>query len=96
MTDTEILDRVKNALGLIGTDSQNSTILQHIEDVKAEMSIAGVSDEVLKSPLAVGCIVQGVIDEWGLTPGQNAHSEMYKTKLTALVSESMRKAASDD
>ena len=95
MTDAQITLEVKNALGIIGTNAQDATIQRHIKSVKSEMSIAGVSDDVLNDDVSTGCIVQGVIDSWALTPGANKHSEMYKIKLTALVSESLRRAAND-
>ena len=93
LNDTVVLKRVKNALGFINTDAQDETLLEHIRNVEADMTTAGVSDEVLNDEISVGCIVRGVIDSWSLSPGEGKYSEMYKEKLVALKNESLRREA---
>lgn len=64
MNDTQILEKVKNLLGMGTNNFHDELLLNYVDIVKTDMRNAGVSDEVLNSKVAVGNIVRGVIDNW--------------------------------
>ncbi len=86
MTDAEILAKVKNGLG-ITTDFQDETLSVYIITVKDFMRGAGVSEEVLNSSAAVGCILLGVNDLWNYGSGEVKFSEVFKMRLIQLSKE---------
>lgn len=88
MTDAEILTAVKAGLG-ITTDYQDSTLQIYIDDVKAFMVSAGVSESKATSAAAVGCILRGVSDLWNYTSGGAKFSEYFKQRVTQLAAESV-------
>ena len=63
MTAEELLEKVKIGLNITGT-YQDETLKTYINDVKAFLLDAGVSDAVVNSPEAVGVIIRGVSDLW--------------------------------
>lgn len=63
MTDAELLNAVKNALGITGT-YQDETLLLYIDEVKNYLVDAGVSPEIVNSLASVGVITRGVSDLW--------------------------------
>lgn len=63
MTDAELLEAVKDGLGITG-DYQDRTITLYINDVKGYLSDSGVSENILSSEEAVGVITRGVSDLW--------------------------------
>lgn len=64
ISDADLLVQVKNGINLNGNDYQDDTINVWINEVKQDLLYAGVSEEVLGSTLAVGCITRGVDDRW--------------------------------
>lgn len=64
ISDADLLVLVKNGINLNGNDYQDNTITVWINEVKEDLLYAGVSEEVLGSTLAVGCIARGVDDRW--------------------------------
>ena len=83
MTDAEILEAVKNALGVTG-EYQDATLKIYIGDVKEYMRSAGVKDDVLNSSAAVGAICRGVSDIWNY--GANTEfSTYFKERVIQLV-----------
>lgn len=87
MTDAEILAAVKTGLG-ITTDYQDDLLQLYIDDVKAFMTSAGVSANVLLSSASVGCILRGVADLWNYSSGSTKFSEYFKQRVIQLASES--------
>ena len=83
MTDAEILGKVKQGLGIVG-DFQDATLSVYIEDVKAFMLAAGVSQEVANSSASVGCILRGVADLWNYGSGSVGFSDYFKMRVTQL------------
>lgn len=75
MTDTELLKKVKSALGITG-DYQNETIKTYIDEVKLYLDCCGVSKDILESNVSVGVISRGVADLWNYGSG-NAHLSEY-------------------
>jgi hypothetical protein len=86
MTDAEILEKVKKGLG-ITTDYQDETLSVYIITVKDFMRGAGVSEEVLTSPAAVGCILLGVNDLWNYGSGDVKFSKVFEMRLIQLTKE---------
>lgn len=87
MTDVEILAKVKIGMG-ITTDYQDNLLQIYIDDVKAFMTSAGVSANVLTSAASVGCIIRGVIDLWNYSSGDTKFSETFKLRVSQLALES--------
>ena len=83
MTDAEILAAVKTGLG-ITTDYQDDLLKIYITDVKSFMSSAGVSESVITSQAAVGCILRGVADLWNYSSGSVKFSEYFKQRVIQL------------
>lgn len=76
MDEKEILQKIKNLLGM-GTNTANDDILLDlINVVKLDMFDSGVSKSVINSQSAIGTIVRGVIDNWNYGSGAN-YSTMY-------------------
>lgn len=75
MTDEELLKSVKVAINLQGNDYQDDTIKFWIADVKLYLLRGGVSEEVIGSTLAAGCIARGVDDKWA--SHRDAYSDMF-------------------
>lgn len=85
MTDAEIIKKVK--IGLFGSDSGNwrdDMLQEYINEVKSFMRGAGVSDTMLTSEEAVGCIMIGVNDLWNYSSGGVKLSEYFKQRVIQL------------
>lgn len=66
---SDLLDKVKNALGITG-DYQDATLTVYIDEVKEYLADAGVRLEVIESDRAVGVITRGVADLWNYNDGK--------------------------
>lgn len=77
ISDTELLEQVKNGINLKGNDFQDDAIYIWIQEVKNDLLYAGVSADVIGSTLSVGCIARGVDDRWA--SHLDAYSEMFYT-----------------
>lgn len=86
VSDAEILEKVKNALGITG-DYQNDTLSIYINEVKEYMKAGGVSNEVVNSTLAVGAISRGVSDLWNYGAGEAKFSTYFMERVTQLAYE---------
>lgn len=75
MTDSELLEKVKSALGISGT-YQDPTLSIYIAEVKEYLEQAGVSEKTLKSEKVVGIVSRGVADLWNYGSG-NAQLSLY-------------------
>lgn len=85
MTDAELLAKIKNGLGITG-NYQDNTLQVYIDDVKAFMLGAGVDENVVSSPAAVGCIIRGVADIWNYGSGNATLSTYFRMRLIQLKS----------
>lgn len=83
MTDTELLTRIKNGLGITG-GFQDATLTVYVDEVKAFMVSAGVPQSVVESDVSVGCIMRGVADLWNYGSGNASLSEYFKMRLVQL------------
>lgn len=85
MTDTQLLTKIKSGLGITGT-FQDATLTVYVEEVKAFIKSAGVSEAVVESEAAVGCIMRGVADLWNYGSGNAKLSDYFKMRLIQLKS----------
>lgn len=83
MADASILTGVKNALGITG-DYQDATLNIYIDEVKAYMASAGVSESVINSSASVGVIARGVTDLWNLNAGAGKLSDYFYQRVSQL------------
>ena len=63
MSEKEMLEKVKSAIGVGGT-YQDVTIQIYIDEVKDYLSCVGISESIINSKKALGVIVRGVLDLW--------------------------------
>ncbi|MCM1567092.1 MAG: phage gp6-like head-tail connector protein [Dehalobacter sp.] len=89
MTDTELLGKVKEGLGLSG-DHINQTILPKVIAAKQYMLNAGVTAEQIETELGIATLTVGVNDLWNLTPGEVKFSSAFNILLTQLAVVSLR------
>ena len=80
--DADLLEKVKAAITMKGTNYHDDTISVWIDLVKFDLLSSGVKTDVLGSTLAVGCISQGVDDIWVSKLG--AYSDLYNRSADAL------------
>lgn len=83
MEGAELLKKVKAGLGITG-DYQDETLQFYIDEVKAFMLSAGVSQSVIDSPVAAGCIMRGVADLWNFGSGSVKFSEYFIQRVIQL------------
>jgi hypothetical protein len=81
MADT--LNKVKSALGITG-NYQDETLTVYIDEVKAYMRSAGVSEEVINSNESAGVIARGVTDLWNYNGGAGKLSEYFYQRVSQL------------
>lgn len=88
MTDTELLEEIKDGLGISGNQHDkmlNSKILA----VKNYMVNGGVTTEMLATPLAIAVIIIGVTDLWNLNSGEIKFSLAFNMLLEQLAVSSL-------
>lgn len=83
MTDVELLAEVKKRIGVTGT-YQDDTIGGHIEDVKAFIKDAGVTDGVMQSRAIIGAVTRGVSDLWNYGAGDGEFSSFFYQRVIQL------------
>jgi hypothetical protein len=81
MADT--LEKVKAALGITGT-FQDATLTIYIDEVKAYMQDAGVSEDVVNSAASAGVIARGVTDLWNYNGGAGKLSDYFYQRISQL------------
>ena len=79
----ELVEEIKTRLGLTG-DYHDALIGSLAEDVKAFMLDGGISQEVIDSERAVGCIARGVADLWNYGSGDGHFSEVFFQRIIQL------------
>lgn len=80
---TEVLEKVKNALGITGV-FHDDTLIEYIEEVKAFMIDSGVSEEVVSSEISSGVIARGVSDLWNYGSGNSNLSPYFIQRVVQL------------
>lgn len=83
MDNEELLIKVKTGLGIFG-NYQDDTLRVYIEEVKQYMDSAGVSKEVIDSPVSIGTIIRGVSDLWDYSSGSTGLSPYFKERCIQL------------
>lgn len=83
MTAAEQLAKIKQGMGITG-NYQDETLQVHIDSVKQFMLGAGVPQEVVDSPAAIGAIIRGVLDLWSYSSGDAKLSEAFKMQVIQL------------
>lgn len=91
ISDDELLNQVKDAIGMGGNNYNDKTIRIWVGEVKQYLLEAGVNAEVLRSTLAVGCIARGVDDVW--VSHRDSYSEMFYSSAEVLRSVKVEGAA---
>lgn len=86
MTDAELLVKIKNGLGITGA-FQDDTLNVYLDEVKAFMKSAGVSQDIIKSEASVGCIMRGVADLWNYGSGNATLSQYFRMRVIQLKQE---------
>lgn len=84
LTDKDLLEKVKTALGVSG-QYQDNTLTIYIDEVKEYLHDAGVSEDVISSEKAVGVICRGVADLWNYGSGNASLSLYFMQRATQLV-----------
>lgn len=79
MTENDVLNSVKHALGIQG-DYQDDTILEYIREVKSFLTDAGVK----ANNISAGLIARGVSDLWNYGAGNGKLSEYFMQRATQL------------
>lgn len=83
MTDTELLNKIKNGLGITGV-FQDTTLQVYIDECKAFMLSAGVHPSVVNNEVSVGCIMRGVADLWNYGSGNTTLSDYFRMRVIQL------------
>ena len=81
MTDAELLQAVKDGLGVTGT-YQDKALQAYIDEVREYMLDAGVAPAVINSRVSKGAITRGVSDLWCF--GSAAFSTYFMQRVTQL------------
>lgn len=84
MTEPELIIECKLGLGYQEDAEIDRPISQKINTVKGFMKRAGVSEDILNSPDAVGVIVMGVGDIWNQEAGAVKFSPAFISMVSQL------------
>ena len=76
ITDNELLELIKSDNNLFG-NQQDASLLIKIATIKGYLRGGGVSNAVINSTLAIGCISRGVMDIWNYGNGDTKLSPFY-------------------
>jgi hypothetical protein len=79
----DILTKVKSALGITGT-YQDATLNIYIDEVKAYMKDAGVSNSIINSDVSAGVIARGVTDLWNYGSNTGKLSDYFYQRVSQL------------
>lgn len=80
----DILQYVKDALGMNGNSFHDVTLLSYISETKEFMIDAGVSVAVVESQHSAGIIARGVSDLWNYGSGGTGFSPYFYQRVTQL------------
>ena len=83
MTEAEILNSVKVALGITG-DFQDATLKIYMYEVLQYLAGAGVSAEKLLEPSILGVVARGVSDLWNYGSSGGKLSEYFMQRVVQL------------
>lgn len=83
LTNEQLLEKVKDALGITGS-YQDKTLNMYIDEVKAYLLDAGVSQKIVESSSSVGVIARGVSDLWNYGSGNTELSSYFMQRAIQL------------
>lgn len=96
-TVADLLNACKQGLRISESNTAyDELIRQKIAVVEGFLRNAGVSEEVLASDQAAGTIVLGVVDIFGVAPGELKFSQVFHTLATQLAIQSAAAAGSGE
>ena len=94
---TDLLKACKQGLRISESNTAyDELIRQKIAVVENYMRNAGVSEEVLDGEQAAGTIVLGVVDIFGVAPGETKFSQVFHTLVTQLAIKSAAASAPEE
>ena len=79
VSSAEMLEKVKNALGIQG-EYQDDTLIEYINEVVAFLTDSGVSE----SDITSGIVARGVSDLWSYGSGNGKLSEYFMQRAAQL------------
>lgn len=80
MSDNELLENVKNSLGITG-DYLNATLKTYMDEVVEYMVGAGVK----RDDITTGVVARGIADLWNYGSGEGRLSEYFYQRVSQLV-----------
>lgn len=83
ISETDLLAKVKNALGITGS-YQDDTLSIYIEDVKEYLRDGGVCENLVNDTAAIGVISRGVADLWNYGSGEAQLSTYFMQRAAQL------------
>lgn len=83
MTDTELLEKVKKAIGVGGT-YHDETLMIYIDEVKEYMLAAGINKNIVNGRKVLGAICRGVLDLWNYGSGNTTLSNYFMQRVIQL------------
>lgn len=92
MTDDEILQEVKKALGIGGT-YQDGALQIYIDEVKDYLITAGANSTTINSKRAIGIICRGVADLWNYGSGGTELSTYFRQRASQFALENVEVTA---
>ena len=84
MSDFNMLESVKESLGLSGNDYHDRTLQQHIGEATDFLIDGGVPEEIAKSEKCKGIIARGVSDLWNNGSGGTDLSPYFMRRAAQL------------
>lgn len=83
LTEKDLLEKVKTALGITG-DYQDGALSLYIAEVKEYLISAGVSATIVNSSSSIGVITRGVSDLWNYGFGNTELSPYFMQRAIQL------------
>ena len=83
MTDAELLQAVKESLGITG-EAQDQTLKRYIQEVEEYLTDGGVSKGFFETEACVGILARGVSDLWSYSGGDVKFSPYFYERAVQL------------
>lgn len=83
LTEAEVLEEVKKALGITG-EYLDGTLTVYMHEVMQYLGDAGIHDDVLFSSASVGIIARGVCDLWNYGSAGGVLSQYFMQRAAQL------------
>lgn len=86
MNDYQVLQGVKEALGMAGNSFHDAALLRYIAEVKEYLMDGGVPPEIINAETSIGIIARGVSDLWNYGSGNAELSPYFRERAIQLAS----------